>query len=279
MQKTITAAVLLAATATLAHAQTTTQSTTQLQTQEMLQNREAIYRGDLMSEQERQAYMERLRQAKTEQERERIRLEHREQMDQRVRALNQNRNTNSTGQGGAPGAGASKGGGGGGGGALPPPVDSQSPTLLQVEVRDIGASSASIYWRTNEEATARVRFGLSSNHEKGDLPDNRLQTSGSFALDGLLPGSRYYFRLVVTDAVGNQTISESFFDTKAGAEEDDNGTCARGADINGDRRVNLIDFSILLFNWNNLINQKADLNCDGRVDLADFSILLYYWQG
>jgi hypothetical protein len=49
-------------------------------------------------------------------------------------------------------------------------------------------------------------------------------------------------------------------------------------DLNGDGRVNLTDFSILLFNWGN-INQKADLNSNGKVDLPDFSIMMFYWTG
>lgn len=50
------------------------------------------------------------------------------------------------------------------------------------------------------------------------------------------------------------------------------------ADLNGDARVNLIDFSILLFWWGK-INSCADQNHDGIVNLPDFSIMLYYWTG
>ena len=50
------------------------------------------------------------------------------------------------------------------------------------------------------------------------------------------------------------------------------------ADLNGDGKVNLIDFSILLFHWGKLY-APADLNRDGTVDLPDFSILLFQWTG
>ncbi len=49
-------------------------------------------------------------------------------------------------------------------------------------------------------------------------------------------------------------------------------------DLNKDGRVNLIDFSILLFHWGTT-DPTADLNFDGKVNLADFSILLYNWTG
>lgn len=50
------------------------------------------------------------------------------------------------------------------------------------------------------------------------------------------------------------------------------------ADLNRDGRVNLVDFSILLFHWNT-DDAIADINLDGRVNLADFSIMMYYWTG
>lgn len=50
------------------------------------------------------------------------------------------------------------------------------------------------------------------------------------------------------------------------------------ADLNADGRVNLVDFSILLFHWNT-DHAVADLNADGRVNLTDFSILLFNWTG
>jgi hypothetical protein len=54
------------------------------------------------------------------------------------------------------------------------------------------------------------------------------------------------------------------------------------ADLNRDGRVNLVDFSILLFWWNTSggdSDPPADINRDGRVNLVDFSILLFNWTG
>jgi len=55
------------------------------------------------------------------------------------------------------------------------------------------------------------------------------------------------------------------------------GVCPR-ADLNKDGKVNLIDFSILLYWWGRY-NECADQNSDGVVNLIDFSIMLYYWTG
>jgi hypothetical protein len=54
-------------------------------------------------------------------------------------------------------------------------------------------------------------------------------------------------------------------------------------DLNGDGRVNLIDFSIEAYWYKKVLTaeiaKKVDLNHDGRVDLIDFSILAFHWTG
>ena len=52
------------------------------------------------------------------------------------------------------------------------------------------------------------------------------------------------------------------------------------ADLNGDNKVNLVDFSIAAYWYKRLSPpQNVDLNKDGKVDLIDFSIMAYYWTG
>ena len=51
-------------------------------------------------------------------------------------------------------------------------------------------------------------------------------------------------------------------------------------DLNDDKRVNLIDFSILAYWYQRPSpSAKVDLNNDGKVNLIDFSIMAYYWTG
>jgi hypothetical protein len=54
------------------------------------------------------------------------------------------------------------------------------------------------------------------------------------------------------------------------------------SDLNRDGKVNLVDFSILLFHWNTnggTSDPPADINQDGRVTLTDFSIMIFNWTG
>jgi len=67
--------------------------------------------------------------------------------------------------------------------------------------------------------------------------------------------------------------SVSFYVGKIGGSPE----CPNG-DLNKDGRVNLTDFSILLYYWGT-DNACADQNQNGVVDLVDFSIMMYYWTG
>jgi hypothetical protein len=72
----------------------------------------------------------------------------------------------------------------------------------------------------------------------------------------------------------NYSRSVSFYVGKNVAEA---GKCEKG-DLNCDNSINLVDFSILLYNWGTT-DTTADINSDGKVGLADFSIMMYHWTG
>jgi hypothetical protein len=60
------------------------------------------------------------------------------------------------------------------------------------------------------------------------------------------------------------------------------GRATSNADLNRDGKVNLIDFSILVFWWGTPggnSNPPTDINGNAKVGLEDFSILLFNWTG
>ena len=60
------------------------------------------------------------------------------------------------------------------------------------------------------------------------------------------------------------------------------GKITRPSDLNRDGKINLIDFSILIFWWGGNggnSNPSADINGNGKVGIEDFSILLFNWTG
>lgn len=60
------------------------------------------------------------------------------------------------------------------------------------------------------------------------------------------------------------------------------GAASTPSDLNRDGKIDLIDFSILIFWWQTAggdSNPPADISSNGRVGLEDFSILLFNWTG
>ena len=53
------------------------------------------------------------------------------------------------------------------------------------------------------------------------------------------------------------------------------------ADINVDGRVDIVDFSILMFHWltPDGFDRTSDFNSDGVVNIFDLSIMFFYWTG
>ena len=60
------------------------------------------------------------------------------------------------------------------------------------------------------------------------------------------------------------------------------GKVTRPSDLNRDGKINLVDFSILIFWWGTNAGNSdpsADINGNGKVGIEDFSILLFNWTG
>lgn len=98
------------------------------------------------------------------------------------------------------------------------------------------------------------------NFDTSPLEIGQHITKAKASLDGEISP----FGKAVSFAVGTKTVTGS-------------NKCGIG-DLNCDGKVNLVDFSILLYWWKKP-NTNADLNANGVVDLADFSIMLYWWTG
>lgn len=95
-----------------------------------------------------------------------------------------------------------------------------------------------------------------------------LETGDHFAKSrATLEGEISSLSKAVSFKVGTKTVLKSL------------GKCGK-ADLNCDKKVNLVDFSITAY-WYKRSSppQNADLNGDGKVDLVDFSIIAYYWTG
>ncbi|OGZ99238.1 MAG: hypothetical protein A3D57_03265 [Candidatus Sungbacteria bacterium RIFCSPHIGHO2_02_FULL_46_12] len=94
--------------------------------------------------------------------------------------------------------------------------------------------------------------------------------TGSFAVDTYIVRAKFKNTPIGTSEYSNPV----YFGVGKSPSPD---FCKR-SDINKDGKVQLTDFSILLFNWGT-DSTESDINIDGRVNLTDFSIMLFCWTG
>ena len=89
-----------------------------------------------------------------------------------------------------------------------------------------------------------------------------------------------YANAVVTSDISKNSHTVSFKVGENNIAAAPPSRCPQKGDLNGDCRVNLVDFSILAY-WYKRPSPppKMDLNGDVKVDIADFSIMVYYWTG
>lgn len=88
-------------------------------------------------------------------------------------------------------------------------ADVVPPDITNVSVTDVGESSVTITWQTDEDADSLVNYGLSEDYGIVHIP-NADRTTHSVTLDELEPGRTYYFRVVSSDVDGNQGIAADY---------------------------------------------------------------------
>lgn len=96
----------------------------------------------------------------------------------------------------------------------PAPGDTTPPSISFVFVNNIGETTATISWTTNESATSQAEYGLTVSYVLSTSEDSSFKTSHSVSLSGLAAGATYHFRVKSKDASGNlATSSDATFKT------------------------------------------------------------------
>ncbi len=135
-----------------------------------------------------------------------------------------------------------------------------------------------IYGQTVPGSTIKVHINSIEEHiERADSEDSgRWQlVFNTEPLEEDFHTAKAYFEVESDENVIKSGFSKlvSFYVGREGGEM----PCPEG-DLNHDGRVNITDFSILLYYWGT-DDLCSDQNQNGTVDLIDFSIVMYYWTG
>lgn len=131
-------------------------------------------------------------------------------------------------------------------------------------------SEATIVDKAKSDKFGLWSYKLDSNLlEKGD----HAAKSQTTASDGLTS--------IFSQSLGFKVGDSDVLFTKTQVPAPKSPQCNKNGDINNDGKVNIIDFSILLFYWGQRTpaNACANVNQTGIVDIFDFSIMLFWWTG
>lgn len=143
-----------------------------------------------------------------------------------------------------------------------PAADNAAPVISAVQATNIGLSSVTIRWTTNEPSTSQVDYGLTTSYGSSTPLDNNLVTSHVVTITVLNPATLYNYRVRSRDAASNlATGANNTFTTAAGSSP---------MDVNRDGQVNVSDVQLA-------VNQAlgvtgcgtADTNGDGLCNVND----------
>ncbi|VIO79406.1 Exoglucanase B [Bradyrhizobium ivorense] len=95
-------------------------------------------------------------------------------------------------------------------------LDKTAPTISGQTATNLTGTTAQVTWTTNEAATSRVEYGLTTSYGSSTTLDPALVTAHSVALTALAPNTTYNYRVRSIDAAGNEQIgSNGTFKTAA----------------------------------------------------------------
>lgn len=145
--------------------------------------------------------------------------------------------------------------------------------IISVSGQSIPNAEITIIVSETEDAIKELFFKTKAD-QKGEYSHQlnvSILGSGKYAIKTKAEGSGYVsnFSRVLDFIVGEKTIFAE--PTKKLPDK---------ADLNGDGKINLVDFSILLY-WLERADfpPEIDLSKDGKIDFIDFSIIAFYWTG
>lgn len=83
--------------------------------------------------------------------------------------------------------------------------------LNQLLLTDITATTATVYWETKQEMISYLEYGLTpTTLDTLDTTDTEPDIEHTYTLNGLKPGTVYYYRLTSTDANEQVAVSPIF---------------------------------------------------------------------
>jgi hypothetical protein len=88
-------------------------------------------------------------------------------------------------------------------------ADTVPPDITNVQITNVAEDTVTITWETDEDADSTVNYGLQEDYGTVRIPEAS-RTEHTVTIEKLEPGRTYYFRVISSDAVGNQGIAANY---------------------------------------------------------------------
>jgi hypothetical protein len=85
--------------------------------------------------------------------------------------------------------------------------DRTAPTISDITVSDVGTSTATIGWTTDEPTTGFVSYGTDSSYGASTTVESTASTTHSVTIAGLSASGTYHYQITAADAAGNSAAS------------------------------------------------------------------------
>jgi len=102
------------------------------------------------------------------------------------------------------------------------PIETPAPTsapavpmpeafgINTVNIQEVSDESVTAYLLTNRQSTARISYGTSPNSLSKSVTDSSFDLEHEMVLSGLLPDTKYYFKVTAVSQSGNTAVSDIF---------------------------------------------------------------------
>jgi hypothetical protein len=91
-----------------------------------------------------------------------------------------------------------------------PPPDVTAPLISGTTAINVQMDGATIVWYTDEPATRRVNYGLTTSYGSSTTLQSNFTTTHTVQLSGLSNGTTYHFRVRSADSTNNERVSGNF---------------------------------------------------------------------
>lgn len=88
--------------------------------------------------------------------------------------------------------------------------DTRKPKFEEQEILQSTGDAIALYWKTNEKTRATIYYGFESTSMNKTANYGGLDTTHTLFIYNLVPGSKYYLRIVAEDEDKNKTNSKTF---------------------------------------------------------------------